>query len=56
MTLLTLRATGNRMRDSPTVRAALKVVSQGGAVASPHTQFHLLDAGFLCGQVEAVVN
>ena len=43
------------MRDSPTVRAALKALSQGGAVASPHTQFHLLDPGFLCGQVEAVV-
>ena len=43
------------MRDSPTVRAALKALSQGGAVASPHTQFHLLDPGFLCGQVAAVM-
>ena len=43
------------MRDSPTDRAALKAVSQGVAVASPQMQFHFLDPGFLCGQVEAVV-
>ena len=43
------------MRDSPTVRAALKAVSQGVAVASPQMQFHLLDAAIFCGQVEAVV-
>ena len=43
------------MHDSPTVRAALKAVSQGVAVASPQMQFHLLDAAIFCGQVEAVV-
>ena len=42
------------MRGSPTVRATLKAVSQGVAVASRHMHFQSLDEAIVCGRVDDV--
>ena len=33
----------------------LQIVASSPKRRGPHTQFHVVDPGFLCGQVEAVV-